>query len=235
MQFANIQWRSQQPYSLDFDDIYYSSDNGLAEAEYVFIQQNGLTARFAKQSSNEFTIIETGFGTGLNFFATVQHWLIHAPADAKLQFISIERYPLKLQDFIKANQHWPNYRAYVDQIASAYAQLNDGLNQLSCCDNRIQLALWVGDVSTTLPQIQTAADAWFLDGFAPSKNGDMWSEALFVEIARLSKPNASFATFTCAGHVRRNLKSAGFIVNKVPGFGKKREMLSGTFPDTLLK
>lgn len=228
MQFAKLKWVNQQPYSLEFHDVYYSADNGLAETEYVFIQQNHLAERFSNLQSAEFTIIETGFGTGLNFFATVQHWLKHAPAHAKLTFISIERYPLNLQDFIKANQPWP-YHALVDQLASDYAQLNDGLNQLSCCDNRIELALWIGDVSAMLPKIQTKADAWFLDGFAPSKNDDMWSDSLFQEIAHLSKPNTSFATFTCAGRVRRNLQNAGFAVAKVPGFGKKREMLSGSF------
>lgn len=229
MQFANIQWNKQQPYSLDFDDVYYSSDDGLAETDYVFIQHNQLNQRFSQLEKSSFTIIETGFGTGLNFFCAAQHFLAHAPTNTTLHFISIERYPLTIDDFIKANRYWFVFEQMVQQLAGTYTQLTDGLNKLSCCDNRIQLDLWIGDVNQLLPQIQTPADAWFLDGFAPSKNADMWSENLFNEIARLSKINTTFATFTSAGDVRRHLQAVGFKVRKTTGFGKKREMLHGDF------
>lgn len=229
MQFANIQWKNQQPYSLDFDDVYYSSDDGLAETDYVFIQHNQLSQRFSQLEKSHFTIIETGFGTGLNFFCAAQHFLAHAPKDATLQFISIERYPLTIDDFIKANRYWFVFEQMVQQLASTYTQLTDGLNKLSCCDNRIQLDLWIGDVNQRLPQIQTPADAWFLDGFAPAKNSDMWSASLFNEIARLSQPSTTFATFTSAGDVRRHLQAVGFKVRKAAGFGKKREMLHGIY------
>lgn len=229
MQFANIQWNNQQPYSLDFDDVYYSSDDGLAETDYVFIQHNQLTQRFAQLEKSRFTIIETGFGTGLNFFCAAQHFLAHAPNNATLQFTSIERYPLNADDFIKANRYWFVFEQMVSQLASTYIQLKPGFNQLNCSDGRIQLELWIGDISEVLPQIKTPADAWFLDGFAPSKNSDMWSSILFDHIARLSKINTTFATFTSAGEVRRHLQAVGFNVRKATGFGKKREMLFGTF------
>lgn len=228
MQFAKLKWNDQQPYSLDFDDVYYSVDNGLAETDHVFIQHNQLSERF-KQLDNTFTIIETGFGTGLNFFCAAQHFLAHAPANARLQFISTECSPLTLADLIKANQHWMAFGQMVSELANTYSQLTDGLNKLSCCGGRVVLDLWIGDINETLPQIHTTADAWFLDGFAPSKNGDMWSENLFKEIARLSQTNTTFSTFTSAGQVKRNLQAAGFKVNKVKGFGRKREMLSGTY------
>jgi tRNA 5-methylaminomethyl-2-thiouridine biosynthesis bifunctional protein len=229
MQFANIQWKNQQPYSLDFDDIYYSSDDGLAETNYVFIEHNQLSQRFTQLDNTHFTIIETGFGTGLNFFCAAQHFLAHAPINATLQFISIERYPLTADDFIKANRYWFVFEQMVTQLASNYRQLKQGLNALSCCDGRIQLALWIDDVSHALPQINTPADAWFLDGFAPSKNSDMWSATLFQEVGRLAKTGTTFATFTSAGEVRRHLQTMGFNVRKATGFGKKREMLYGTF------
>lgn len=229
MQYANIQWNNQQPYSLDFDDVYYSSDDGLAETDYVFIQHNQLSQRFAQLEKPSFTIIETGFGTGLNFFCAAQHFLAHAPKNTTLHYISIERYPLTIDDFIKANRYWFVFEQMVQQLASTYTQLTDGLNELSCCDNRIQLDLWIGDVNQLLPQIHTTADAWFLDGFAPSKNGEMWSEKLFNEIARLSQINTTFATFTSAGDVRRQLQAIGFKVRKAAGFGKKREMLHGIY------
>lgn len=232
MQFAKLQWKNQQPYSLEFDDVYYSSDDGLAETEYVFIQHNQLTERFSTLQETEFTIIETGFGTGLNFFSAVQHWLNNAPIDATLKFVSIERHPLSPADFMRASQLWPAFSEYAHQLQSAYSQLKAGPNQLTCGNNRVELTLWIGDINAVLPQIETTADAFFLDGFAPSKNETMWSSKLFDEIARLSKENTTFSTFTSAGQVRRNLQGAGFNVQKTSGFGRKREMLHGRYADS---
>lgn len=229
MQFANLQWNNQQPYSLDFDDVYYSSDDGFAETEYVFIKHNQLIERFSSLQATEFTILETGFGTGLNFFCAVQHFIEHAPTDASCRFISIERYPLKPADLIKANQNWPMFGELATQLHTSYTNLKNSLNTFNLCQNRIQLDLWIGDVSECLPQIQSPADAWFLDGFAPAKNDDMWTAQLFTELARLSKSNTTFATFTSAGRVRRQLQAAGFEVHKATGFGKKREMLYGIY------
>jgi tRNA 5-methylaminomethyl-2-thiouridine biosynthesis bifunctional protein len=115
------------------------------------------------------------------------------------------------------------------QLHQRYTTLTDGLNRFHLCQNRIQLDVWIGDVSECLPKIETTADAWFLDGFAPSKNQTMWSASAIKEIARLSIINTTFATFTSAGHVRRELLTAGFAVSKAPGFGKKREMLYGRY------
>jgi tRNA 5-methylaminomethyl-2-thiouridine biosynthesis bifunctional protein len=229
MQFAKLKWNDQQPYSLDFDDVYYASDDGLAETEYVFIQHNQLKERFLNLQTTEFTIIETGFGTGLNFYCAAQYFLKHAPADSLLHFISIERYPLEPKDLITANQQWPMFNDIAKQLHQRYTTITDGLNSFHLCQNRIQLDVWIGDVSECLPKIETTADAWFLDGFAPSKNQTMWSASAIKEIARLSIINTTFATFTSAGHVRRELLTAGFAVSKAPGFGKKREMLYGRY------
>lgn len=231
MQFAKLRWDQQQPYSLEFEDIYYSCEDGLAETEHVFILHNQLDERFNALNTPlarpVFVIIETGFGTGLNCLSAIQHFIDQAPAYATLRVISIERYPLTPKDFVKANQHWPIFSALVSELQTGYTKLTDGLNQLQLCDGRIQIDLWIGDVNECLPQVQTSADAWFLDGFAPSKNSDMWSEVLFNHIARLSKNMSTFATFTSAGDVRRQLQRIGFQVHKVKGFGKKREMLKG--------
>ncbi len=175
MQFAKLKWENQQPYSLDFDDIYYSSEDGLAETEFVFIQHNQLDERFTSLSNTEFTIIETVFGTGLNFLCAAQHFLNHAPPNASLRFISIERYPLTPEDLAKANQHWPTLHEIAQALHEAYQQLTDGQNTFNLCKDRIKLELWIGDVNACLPQINASADAWFLDGFAPSQNSDMWS------------------------------------------------------------
>ncbi len=233
MQYANIQWNGGQPFSLDFDDVYYSLDNGLQETEFVFIQHNQLIDRFKSLKENTFTIHETGFGTGLNFFVAAKHWLENAPANTHCHYVSIECFPLKLEDMIRANQHWGEFDALLAQIKKDYSGLKQGINQLQIksTDSRasITLELRIGDINALLPQTKSKADAWFLDGFAPAKNPTMWNEEVTNQIARLSKPNATFSTFTSAGKVKRQLQAVGFEVKKIKGFGKKREMLIGRF------
>ncbi len=227
--WANIRWGGEQPYSIDFNDIYFNSEDGLQETEYVFIAQNQLQQRFSSNESNVFTIIETGFGTGLNFFCTVLHWLNCGPASAKLHYVSLEKYPLKPEDIEKVTQIYPQFCGISNELLEQYSNLQLGLNTICVANDRIKLSLWIDDVLETLPQIHNKADAWFLDGFAPAKNADMWSEQVFRHISRLSKPGTTFATFTSAGAVRRSLQSIGFNVQKCAGYGKKREMLSGQF------
>ena len=123
----------------------------------------------------------------------------------------------------------PQFSVISSELISQYAKLESGLNQLNLAASRIQLDLWIGDVTTQLVQINDTADAWLLDGFAPAKNADMWSAEVFSHMARLSRLNTTFATFTSAGVVRRGLSEAGFNVQKHTGFGKKREMLNGVF------
>lgn len=228
---ADIQWRDGQPYSTAFEDVYFSSDNGLQETEYVFISGNRLVPRWQSLKLPVFRIIETGFGTGLNFLCSAEQWLIHAPADAVLEFISVEKYPLQHKDMQQALQQWPPLNKYSSVLLQHY----DQLLAEGCCrlfNERIQVKLCVGDALQKLTELNTVADAWFLDGFAPSKNPEMWQDCLFTQMARLSKSGTSFATFTSAGAVRRGLTAAGFQVIKQPGFGKKREMLTGIYSGT---
>lgn len=237
MKFANLEWRNidnnSQPYSLDFNDIYFNSTNGLAETEYVFIAQNQLLQRYKNLTSPTFTIIETGFGTGLNFLCAAEYFLALAPADAKLKYVSIEKHPLKCGDMQKAMQLFlgvrPQFSAISSEFLLKYINLKPNLNEMNMAGSRIQLGLWLDDVLDALPQITQPADAWFLDGFAPAKNAAMWSDEVFKHIARNSRAGTTFATFTSAGAVRRGLQAAGFEVKKQAGFGKKREMLTGKF------
>lgn len=236
MQFANIEWRKdngpnglRQPYSIDFNDVYFNSDNGLQETEYVFIAHNHIKLRFSAPNLSRFTIIETGFGTGLNFLAISALWLELAPKNAVLHYIGIEKYPLSLPDLTRAHAIWPQFSAVSGELVKLYSSLKSGTNLFSMAAGRIQLVLQANDVMLALPAISQKADAWLLDGFAPAKNADMWSGEVLAHIARLSKPNTTFATFTSAGTVRRGLQTAGFTVEKHKGFGKKREMLSGIF------
>ena len=234
-QHAEIEWREDgQPLSRAFDDVYFSSASGLEETRYVFLQQNHLPARWqALAGGATFTIGETGFGTGLNFLASWALWETTAPTDARLHFISVEKYPLHPQDLQRALQLWPQLSEYAEQLRAQYPPfLAAGVHRLQF--GQVTLTLVIGEASAafaSLRQEQASfdrlVDAWFLDGFAPAKNPAMWSPELFENIAALSKPAATFATFTCAGLVKRGLKEVGFTLEKVPGFGRKREMLRG--------
>ena len=229
MQFAKLEWINNQPYSLDFNDIYFNSENGLQETEYVFIEHNQLKARFSSLEKESFTIVETGFGTGLNFLAVATHWLALAPKHAQLRYISIEKFPLTLADLARAHALWPQLAVISEELLQDNAHIKAGINLYSLAGGRIQLALHADDISFALPLISQKADAWLLDGFAPAKNAEMWSRHVFEHIANLSQNNTTFATFTSASAVRRTLQAVGFKVNKEAGFGKKREMLSGFF------
>lgn len=233
MQFANIEWREIKgehlPYSVDFNDVYFNTEDGLAETEHVFIAHNQLKQHFSNPNLNSFTMIETGFGTGLNFLSVSALWLQLAPKNATLHYIGIEKIPLSPADLTRAHALWPQFTEVSQSLIPQYSTINAGANAFSVAADRIQLDLQTNDIMLALPQLSHIADAWLLDGFAPAKNATMWSSEVFAQMARLSKTGTTFATFTSAGHVKRGLQSVGFKVSKHKGFGKKREMLSGIF------
>ena len=231
LQPAQIDWQAGTPVATVFDDPYFSRDDGPAETEHVFLQGNGLPARFrALPGRARFVIGETGFGTGLNFLCAAALFLDSAPDDAVLHFISAEKHPLTHADLTRALQQWPALRHISDELAAHYPALTPGFHRVWLCQGRIALTLLFGDAGALLQQCRARVDAWFLDGFAPARNPGMWSETLFQAITRLSAPGATFATFTAAGFVRRALAAQGFDVSRVPGFGRKREMLTGQRP-----
>lgn len=236
-QHAQLDWdASGQPLSRAYGDVYFSRASGLEETRYVFLQQNRLGERFAALTAGEvFTIGETGFGTGLNFLCAWQLFEAVAPKDARLHFVSVERFPLTTADLAQALNLWPELAAYSVALQRQYQAIHPGFQRLVLGDGRITLTLLIGDVLERLPELDARCDAWFLDGFAPAKNPEMWTPALFAELARLSHADTTLATFTCAGFVRRGLNEAGFAMAKVPGFGHKREMLAGVLerPNTL--
>ena len=228
-QHATLDWATGLPYSTQFEDIYFSTDSGLEETRYVFLKQNQLPERWQQPDLCQFTIAETGFGTGLNFLCAWQLWNALAPDKARLHFISTEKYPLTPQDMTTALALWPELADLSTQLSAQYQHLSTGWHKLMFDQGRVTLTLLIGDANDTLPQLHALVDAWFLDGFAPSKNPEMWQPGLFSAMARLSHPRTTFATFTSAGMVKRGLQASGFHVNKVAGFGRKREMLSGHF------
>lgn len=231
---AQLNWDAQgQPLSSQFDDVYFSSASGLAESQYVFIAHNQLPERFAALSAGQtFVIGETGFGTGLNFLCAWQCFQQHAPADARLHFISVEKYPLQAADLSQALALWPQLNALREQLLQQYRAIHAGFQHIQLEHGRITLTLLIGDALAMLQQLDAQIDAWFLDGFAPAKNPEMWNEQVFAQLARLASAHTTLATFTSAGFVRRGLIAAGFAMLRVPGFGRKREMLAGHFqPD----
>ena len=227
LQQAQLKWLDDLPSSELFEDIYFNSDGGIEETRHVFLQANALEPRFAAPETTPFVVAETGFGTGLNFLCCRELWLQQAPPQRQLHYLSCEKYPLSPADLKRALAAFPEFDEGCTQLIRGYPQPVAGFYTLEFDGGRILLTLLLGDALQMLPQLDACVDAWFLDGFAPACNPDLWNEQLFSEIARLSQPGTTFATFTVAGLVRRGLKEAGFEVNKCPGFGRKREMLSG--------
>jgi tRNA 5-methylaminomethyl-2-thiouridine biosynthesis bifunctional protein len=231
-----IDWRNNAPYSLRFNDIYYSTENGLAETRHVFIDGNDLTVRFKELSENKiksgFTIFETGFGSGLNFCVAAKVFLEtikETAQDKYLNYISVEKYPLAQKDIQKTLGMFPELHDVAQALIDNYPARTAGVHRVFLHRNII-LTLIFEDRLYALNQLRLAAslDAWFLDGFSPAQNGDMWSDDLFLRIAEVSGVGTTLSTFTCAGHVRRKLIACGFDAVKIKGFGGKREIITAT-------
>jgi len=216
---VDLRWEDGVPVSTEFDDPYYSRTDGLAETRHVFLAGNELPERWANGDS--FHIAELGFGTGLNFCATWQAWEDFG-ATGQLNFTSFELHPLDTEAINAALAHWQELEHYTEQLVAVWSPEGGTFTF-----GNVRLNVVVGDARQTLPQWQGKSDAWFLDGFAPSRNPAMWEEGLLNAVARASAPSATFATYTVAGFVRRGLAAAGFKLEKRAGFGRKHEMLTG--------
>ena len=225
----SLSWQNGLPFSSRFDDVYFSAESGLEEARHVFLKGNRLDQRFATLSNKQgFTIGETGFGTGLNFLCAWQLFEQVAPEGASLDFFSTEKFPLDVDELRAALAIWPDLKPFYDELIQHWRRWVPGWNRWNFADGRVRLTLAIGDVDETLPQLPSGSvDAWFLDGFSPSKNPEMWTDSVLMQLARTSNTEATMATYTRAGWVRRGLQSAGFSVEKVPGYGRKREMVCG--------
>ena len=216
-------------HSTRFDDIYFSAEDGLAEARHVFIDGNDLPHRFAALGDGDFTIGELGFGTGLNFLATWQAFEENSQnPSGHLHFLSVEGFPLPTDDFTRAMQaiarRWPILAEKAEHLQSLYPPHAPGLHILPVAPN-ISLHLWFAPVDIALGQMDGPMDAWFFDGFSPAKNPEMWTQHIFHAAACLSQKHTSLATFSAAGHIRDKLEAAGFAWKKTKGFGRKKHML----------
>ncbi|NOQ80708.1 MAG: tRNA (5-methylaminomethyl-2-thiouridine)(34)-methyltransferase MnmD [Gammaproteobacteria bacterium] len=235
---------SGEPFSEQFQDFYFSTDGGLQETEYVFLKQNGFPQRFNKPESTILRIGETGFGTGLNFLVTAYHFLHAAHLNCTLEYTAIEKYPLSKaqleQVYCTFKKTWPQLALCCSELLQSYPENFDHIEnhfRFKLFNGKICLNLLIDDATAGLKQLLSCAskednnekkiDAWYLDGFAPAKNPDMWQQDLFEALANLSHTGTTISTFTSAGIVRRGLIEAGFNMSKAPGLGKKREILFG--------
>lgn len=220
-QQAGLTWaEGRVPVSARFDDPYFSLENGLAETRHVFLDGNELPARFAPG----FHIAELGFGTGLNLCAALIAWRAAGLA-GPLRFTSFEAYPLTANEMREALTAFPEAAAVAGPVLAAWGS---GARRIMADD--LILDVVIGDARETLPNWSGRADAWFLDGFSPAKNPELWAPELMTEVARHTAPGGRAATYTAAGHVRRALAEAGFEVTRRPGFGRKRHMTVARMP-----
>lgn len=218
-QTAQIEWQENgTPVSIQFNDPYFSAVGGLSETEHVFLAGNALPTRF----TDGFHIAELGFGTGLNLLATLQSFR-NSKTVGKLHFTSFEAFPMAPSDMAQALLPFDGLDTEL-----IMQQWTGETFTLSAPD--FEATIIIGDARETLPAWEHKADAWFLDGFSPAKNPELWSPEILLEVGKHTNPRGTFATYTAAGHVRRSLTDAGFQVERVPGFGRKRHMSVGQMP-----
>lgn len=235
---AELEWSEDSgPRSKHYDDVYFSPAGGLAESEQVFLRGNGLPERWKCHDRPVFCIIETGFGTALNFLTTWDLWRRQSADRPTLHYISIEKHPLKKADLSRALSYWPSLANLAAQLEDNYPEPIRGQHRLILEDGKVILDLWWENVEDALVSLcngeHKPADAWYLDGFCPARNESMWNQRLYSAMAAASRPSATFSTFSAAGDVRRGLSAAGFTVTKAAGFGPKRECLQGVVEQPL--
>ncbi|MBP1848612.1 tRNA (5-methylaminomethyl-2-thiouridine)(34)-methyltransferase MnmD [Rhizobium halophytocola] len=215
------------PYSTAFGDHFYSQADGRLECAYVFLAGNGLPERW--QAGDDVRIGELGFGTGLNLCETWRQWAATRPASGHLHFVSFELYPMQREEIDRALGRWPEIAAQRLALTALWPDSPGGTIELDL-DGRTRLTVVCGEALESVLKSTLEFDAWYLDGFAPSRNGAMWSPELMQALHAHTVPGGRFATYAAAGFVRRNLQAAGFDVERRPGFAGKREMLAGSRP-----
>jgi tRNA 5-methylaminomethyl-2-thiouridine biosynthesis bifunctional protein len=224
---ASVSFVDGVPYAKAFGDIYHSDAGGLAQARHVFLSGNGLPERW--RDRDRFVILETGFGLGLNFLATWMAWRNDPARPQHLHYVAIEKHPFPASDLRQLHLMWPEVAELSDALCAAWPPLMSGFHRVLLDHGRVVLTLIFGDISDCLSQVDASVDAFYLDGFSPSKNPEMWEPKMLERLNRLAAPEATLATYTIAAAVRKALAQGGFICEKQPGYGPKRDMLAGRF------
>ena len=221
-----LQWdEHEQPRSRRYGDLYYSREDGLAESRAVFL--TGCDLPKAWENRPTFCVAELGFGTGLNVAALLDLWQKARPPGGHLHIFSVEAHPIRAADAALALRRWPELSAIAAVLVARWPGKARGFHRIDLPEFHATLDLTVMEAAQALMAWEGRADAWFLDGFAPALNPAMWRAEVLDLVARRSASDARVASYTVAGAVRRSLADAGFIVERRPGFGRKRERLEG--------
>ena len=225
----DLDWSAAgEPRSGRFGDVYFSAENGLEESRAVFLEGCGLP--HAWRGRRRFTVGELGFGTGLNIVALLDLWRRTRPENATLHIFSVEAFPIARADIERALTRWPEVAEIATLLTARLPPRTPGFHRVDLAEFAATLDLAYLEAAEALTLWQGRADAWFLDGFAPAANPQMWRDEVLALIAQRSAPGARAATFTVAGEVRRGLAAQGFDIAKRPGFGRKRERLEAVLP-----
>lgn len=227
---ARLDFRDGVPYSAVYDDVYHSADGGPGQARHVFLGGCGLPRAWSGR--DVFVVLETGFGTGLNFLATWSAWRADPARCTRLHFISAEKHPFAAGDLVRLHALWPEFAPLAAELQAAWPMPTPGFHRLALDGGRVQLTLLLGDAGDTVPQLDARVDAFYLDGFAPDRNPGLWQLDLIAALGRLAVPGARAATYTVAAPVRDALAQAGFECEKRPGYGRKRHCLAARFSGT---
>ncbi|MFC6635914.1 tRNA (5-methylaminomethyl-2-thiouridine)(34)-methyltransferase MnmD [Sulfitobacter sp. JBTF-M27] len=220
-QSDQILWREGDvPVSSRFDDPFFSLENGVGETRHVFLDGNDLPARFRPG----FQVAELGFGTGLNLLVVWDAW-VQSGQSGNLNFTSFEAFPMSADDMARAHRAFPAFDGRRDLLTAAWTGQGRRIDLPG-----LSAEIVIGDARQTLPRWTGSADAWFLDGFSPAKNPELWSDDLLAEVGRHCVSGGTAATYTAAGFVRRSLADAGFVVERVAGYGRKRHMTRARMP-----
>lgn len=233
---ADLEWlASGLPYSALYQDVYYSRTDERAESSHVFLEPQEFEQRWAKLDGQiqPFTVVELGFGSGLNFLQLSQLWLDSTERPANLHYIAFEKHPLSLPDLKRIHQGWPELATFSEELCAVYPQHSLGCHRLHL-GNGICLDLYYGDALACLKRAAghhtRFVDAWFMDGFSPKQNPEMWSAEIIQYLSEITSDNGTLSTYSEAGSVKRSLQAAGFQTEKIVGFGKKRGMLRAVKP-----
>ncbi|MFN3545343.1 MAG: tRNA (5-methylaminomethyl-2-thiouridine)(34)-methyltransferase MnmD, partial [Thiobacillus sp.] len=224
---ARLEFRDGVPYSAAYGDIYHPADGGMGQARHVFLEGCGLPAAWGGRET--FVVLETGFGTGLNFLVTWAAWRADLARCGRLHFISAEKHPFGAEDLARLHARLPELASLGEELRGAWPTLMPGFHRLAFDGGRVLLTLMLGDAAETVPQLEARVDAFYLDGFAPDRNPELWQLELIAALGERAQPGARAATYTVAAGVRNALAAAGFETEKRPGFGRKRHCLAATF------
>ena len=220
------------PVSERFDDVYFADEVGVDESVYVYLEGTG-ALKAMREGAPCIRIAEVGFGVGLNFVLTLKAFLKETNESQSLHYVSAEQFPIEKEDLVQLYSAYPDLFPYAEKFLEQYPILTPGVHRLHLANHRVTLDLLIGDATDLFEKTDFRADFWYWDGFAPSKNPDAFSDALFTAVKKRSNIGACGTSFTAAGWVRRGLETLGFDVAKRPGFGKKRECIIATGPAPL--